>query len=360
MFGIILKKEIKNYFRNAGNWIFVFALPILLILLMSSALDGYMSTHFHTFRDGKVYYYYEKQTDSNTRQLSEFETVLREAAGVIMQEVPDYEAGVKSVNRSEALGIIKVSNNSMNYYRSPYNETEGGKIVHSLFEQSIGKNLNARTASINIVELETPPVDSTSYATFTYLSFVIMFIALMTGHSINDERLYGTIERIKISKAGLSVLLLSKIILGVFIGILQIATVWAFSAFILNVNWGPYLPVMFLVLFCLTVMMSVFGVVIGMVSANKAIADNTILMTVMMCGYVGGALSPIYLLENSNILNQIIKISPLYWTGRSLTNLYVNIIDVNTYASIGVSLGLTLLFLLLYKLQIKKVTLTIS
>lgn len=360
MFGIILKKEIKNYFGSAGNWIFVFALPILLILLMSSALDGYMSTDFNTFDDGKVYYYYKEKTEYNTGKLGEFETLLQESTGVVMQEVTDYEQGVKDVNSSEAFGIIKISGGNMSYYRSPYNETVGGKIVRSLFQQSFGKELTALSDSVNVIELETTPVDSTSYATFTYLAFVILFIALMTGHSVNDERVYGTIERIKISKAGLHALLFSKVILGVFIGLLQIVTVWAFSTFLLNVSWGSQAPVMFLVLLCLTMMSSVFGVVIGMISTNKAITDNTILMTVMLSGYIGGALSPIYLLENANILNQIVKISPLYWTGRSLTNLYVHIIDTNTYASIGVSLGLTLLFLLLYKLQIKKAKLTIS
>jgi len=133
-------------------------------------------------------------------------------------------------------------------------------------------------------------------------------------------------------------MLYSKVILGILIGILQIATVWTFSTFVLDVNWGSQAPVMFLVLLCLTIMSSIFGVVIGMISTNKAIADNTILMTVMLSGYIGGALSPIYLLENANILNQIVKISPLYWAGRSLTNLYVNMIDKNTYAGIGVGI----------------------
>lgn len=360
MFGIILRKEIKNYFRSIGSWIFVFALPILLILLMSSALDGYMSTDFHTFDNGKVYYYYEEKTESNTKKLSEFERLLQESTDVVIREVSDYEQGVKDVNSSQAFGIIKISGSSMSYYRSPYNETEGGKIVHSLFEQSISKDTASLRDLVSVTTLETTPVDSASYAVFTYLAFVIMFIALMTGHSVNDERVYGTIERIKISKTGLNALLLSKVTLGVFIGVLQMITVWSFSTFILDVNWGSQTPMMFLVLLCLTMMSSIFGVVIGMVSRNKSIADNTILMTIMLSGYIGGALSPIYLLENANVLNQIVKISPLYWTGRSLTNLYVNIIDINTYASIGVSLGLMLLFLIIYKVQVKKIKLTIS
>lgn len=360
MFGIILRKEVKSYFRGAGNWIFVFALPILLILLMSSALDGYMSTDFHTFDDGKVYYYYKEKTDANTQKLNEFETLLKQSTGITLKEVSNYEKGVSGVNSSEAFGIIKITADSMDYYRSPYNETEGGKIVRSLFKQAMEKDLSALTNQVHVVELETTPVDSTSYATFTYLAFVIMFIALMTGHSVNDERIYGTIERIKISKAGLNALLLSKIVLGIFIGILQIAAVWIFSQFVLKVNWGDRMLIMFGVLFCLTIMSSIFGVVIGMISRNKAIADNTILMTVMLSGYIGGALSPVYLLENTNVINQIVKISPLYWTGRSLTNLYVNIVDSNTFASIGVSLGLTLLFLIIYKIQTKKLNLSIS
>jgi ABC-2 type transport system permease protein len=360
MFSIILRKEIKSYFRGIGNWVFVLALPILLILLMSSALDGYMSTDFHTFDDGKVYYYYDEKTEAGEQKVVELQTFFKQSTGVALQEISDYKKGVSLVNKSKAFGIVKITSDRMDYYRSPYNETEGGKIVHSLFEQAMKADLSTVADQVHVTELQTAPVDSSSYATFTYLAFVIMFIALMTSHSIHDERTHRTIERIKISKAGLNVLLLSKVVLGLLIGVIQVFTVWGFSKVVLKVNWGGQILIMVAVLFCLAIMSSIFGVVIGMISRNKSIADSTILMTVMLSGYIGGALSPVYLLENANILKQIVKISPLYWCGRSLTSLYVDRIDVNTFTSIGLSLGLTIIFLIIYKLQMKKSHLSVN
>lgn len=357
MFGVIFKKECRIFFKSTGNLIFVFALPILLILLMGSALKGYVSTDFKTFDDGIVYYHYEEKTMENDAKLQEFESLLLSSTGVILEEVTDYEKGVEDVKSSNAFGIIQISGDTMDYYRSPYNETNGGKLVHSLFEQALLKNTNEIMDNVNVTEITAQGIDSSSYATFTYLSFTIMFIALMTGHSVIDERRYGTIERLKISKAGLNTLVSSKLILGLVMGVLQIATVWIFSTYILDVKWGEHTLIMFLVLISLVIMSSVFGVVIGMISKNKSIADNTILMTVMLSGYIGGAMSPIYLLENANILKQIIKISPLYWSGRALTNLYVGILDMDTIISIGLSFILALIFFTLYKLQSKKVNL---
>ncbi len=360
MFSVIFRKEMKSYFRGIGNWVFVLALPILLILLMSSALDGYMSTDFQTFDGQKVFYYYDQKTEAGEHKVVELQTFFKQSTGIKLQEITDYKKGVSLVDKSKALGIIKITSDRMDYYRSPYNETEGGKIVHSLFKQAMLTDLSNVRDQVYVTELNTAAVDSSSYATFTYLAFVIMFIALMTSHSIHDERTNRTIERIKISKAGLNVLLLSKIVLGVLIGVIQIFTVWIFSNFILKINWGSQILIMFLVLFCLAIMSSIFGVVIGMISRNKAIADSTILMTVMLSGYIGGALSPVYLLENAHILNQIVKISPLYWCGRSLTNLYVDIVDTNTFTSIGLSLVLTVIFVIIYNIQMKKSYLSVN
>lgn len=354
MFRIIMQKEIRHYFKSAGNWVFVFLLPILLILLMSSALKGYMKADFATFDQGILLYTYVEKTPENQIQMEEFGKRLAEATGVTLQEEKNYEEGVKKVNRSDALGLITLTSEKMSYYRSPYNETPGGKIVRSLFMETMNKSTQEQAGKIRIHSMNRPEVDSRSYATFTYLSFMIMFISLMTGHSISDERNYRTLERIKISKAGLAILLLNKVMLGLFIGALQIITVWAFSTWVLKVVWGHYTYLMVLVLLALSLMSSIFGVVIGMVSKTKSIADNTILMSIMLSGYIGGALSPVYLLENATFLSYVVKISPLYWSGRALNSLYTNMLDKNTLISIAVSLGLAVFFSLLYGLRAKK------
>ena len=71
-------------------------------------------------------------------------------------------------------------------------------------------------------------------------------------------------------------------------------------------------------------------------------------MTAMLCGYLGGSITPLYLLENQPVLNVLVNISPLYWTNRALTALYNGILDEKTAYSAAVLAGLIAVILTLY------------
>jgi ABC-2 type transport system permease protein len=56
MLGVILKKELKAFFTNKGNLVFMFLLPILLISIFSFALGDYVKAEYGTFDNGNVLY----------------------------------------------------------------------------------------------------------------------------------------------------------------------------------------------------------------------------------------------------------------------------------------------------------------
>ena len=51
MLGVILKKELKAFFTNKGNLVFMFLLPILLISIFSFALGDYVKAEYGTFEN---------------------------------------------------------------------------------------------------------------------------------------------------------------------------------------------------------------------------------------------------------------------------------------------------------------------
>ncbi|RXZ79619.1 ABC transporter permease [Paenibacillaceae bacterium] len=349
MFWIALKKDMKYFFKSSGNLIFVFVLPFLFILLMSAGLKDYVAADFSSFKDGKVFYYLDNPTTASKLHLQQFQALLSEGTQVEMEQVYDYEAGKRRVEQSEAFAIIKVNENQFSYYRSPFNEPEGGKIVRSLFEVAIGKEVALKEDEVSTQVIEKPRINANAYYTFTGLSFIMMYIALMIGNSVIDERRFGTVERIKMSNLGLNAMLVSKVALGITIGILQTVTVYLLSTLFLGVNWGIMTVFMILVLAGLAVVCSVFGAVIGMIASSKTIASNIVLMCVIMFAWIGGSFLPSYLMENTIILNYIIKVSPLYWAGKSLNSLHMGIFDENTYTFLGLQLGLIVVFYILYK-----------
>lgn len=70
---------------------------------------------------------------------------------------------------------------------------------------------------IQNVVLDIPKVDAKGYYTFSGLAFCLLFMGLLMADSVYDERERDTIERIKLSKAGIVGMMLSKIITGLLL-----------------------------------------------------------------------------------------------------------------------------------------------
>ena len=65
----------------------------------------------------------------------------------------------------------------------------------------------------------------------------------------------------------------------------------------------------------------------------------------MIFSYLGGAITPVYMLERIPVLKWIIRISPVYWTNQSITKLYNGIVDSTTTKCIAMLLILSVVCL---------------
>ena len=175
-------------------------------------------------------------------------------------------------------------------------------------------------------------------------------MGLLIGYSVYDENAYGTITRIRLSSVGIGVMLFSKILTGVICGCVQILSAFVFSSLVLGVEWGGKTSLIFLLLLMLVLYSAVFGAVIGMLSKNRSMCQSTVLMISMLCGYLGGSVTPLYLLENMPVLNIIIKLSPLYHLNRAVTALSNDNLDKNTLYTVLVLTGLSAFMLILLAL----------
>lgn len=349
MFRLLLKKELKVFFTNKGNLAFMLFLPILMISIFSVALGNYIKADYGTFEEGKVLYYEE---DASAEIMNRFWIItdkIADATGVTFEQTDDYEKAQEAVEASKAYGVIRITEEGFDYFRSTFNEPEGGELVRTLFVQLANAELS-QTMSIQQVKLDIKQLDSKIYYTFSALAFCIMFMGVLIANSVYNEKELDTIERIKLSKAGIGGMMASKILTGICCGIVQVIVAFAFSNLILGVNWGNKLIWIVMVFILLILFSAVFGSVIGMISKNKSMCQSSVLMFSMLCGYMGGSITPLYLLENMPVLTTIIKISPLYWTNQALTSLYNGIVDEKTLYCICILIGLSVLVSLVFML----------
>ncbi len=322
----------------------MFCMPILLITIFSYALRDYMGGEYGTFQDAKVYYF----VSDDGAVLSDFKEIREklEGLGVCFEQASDYKAACAEVESSKAYGVITIKDGSYDYFRSSFNEPEGAKLVRTLFVQMAGDAAPLEGVEpenhVKRTRIEVNRFEAKNYYTFAGLAFSIMFMGLLVAFMVYDEKEHGTIERIKLSNAGIPGMIFSKVLTGVVCGMVMIGASYLYSRTVLNVNWGDKTGYILLILLCLVLFSATFGCVVGMIGKNKTMCQSMVMMFAMLCGYLGGSITPLYLLENVPVLNWIIKLSPLYYVNRSVTGLYNGIVDEKMAYSILVLVGLTL------------------
>ena len=367
----MVEKELKQFFRNKGSVIMLFIFPIALITCLGFSLKGIMSGDVNIFQGGKVLYSIENNSKYE-HGFNNFKEEFQKETGTSFEEITKKEEAMDLVNKGEAISLITINESGYDYYRSEEGEPINSKIFRSIVEQTlttyalVDTVLEVEPSSLQEVliaekakyveegSIGRNSVSSFEYYTFAELALIILYISTTIAESVFAEGSLTTINRIRLSKANDLKLIISKAILGLIIGILQITEVYLFSTFILKVNWGENLPIMIAVLLALTVFASILGIVIGLlIKESKSInsALQTIIITICMAG---GCYGPLVMLKQIPILSDVIKFSPVYWVNSAMVSLNTGVVNNYAITAISMCLGSTLALILGYVI-IKKV-----
>lgn len=326
MFLEVLKKDLKMVFANKTNILMIFLVAPLLIIVFSYTMKNFMSNSFNTFKDGKVLYYVESETNIDKFNLVKDE--ITKQTQVIFEEVYDYDRAVNDVNKSEAYAIIKISDSGYDYYRSPYNEPNGGAIIRSLFTEMVNNNENKNIVIEQKIDVKKP--DSSVYYTFGGLSLAILLLGFILAPSLTNDRLLGVDKRIGMSYGGAKIMVFSKVCIGLICALLTMIVGLLTGMIVFKIKFENYFGLIMLTFIMLCLFVASTSVFFGTICRNSSIAMTCGSLLAMMSGYLGGSITPVYILERTPVIKYLIKISPLYWTNQSLANLYNNILDSKT------------------------------
>ena len=181
-----------------------------------------------------------------------------------------------------------------------------------------------------------------------------MIMGAVIAASYSKDRNSDTFNRIVLSKAGRINIILSKILTGLVCGGLQVLISITVSTLVFGIKWKENFGLIILVFFVLVIFSTGIGSVVGMISNNDSVSMTIVEMVGMLSGYLGGAITPLYLLESRPVIKYIVKASPIYWTNQSLTSLYNGITDEKTTKCVAVLLSISaVLFILTGILSIK-------
>ena len=359
----LIKKEVIYFFRNKSNVITMFIFPIVLILIMGFSLNGLMNMDKNIFNNQKVYYKVNGVNVDNKylNIFLNFKEEFEKTTKLEFVEIYEESEGKNKVNNYNGLAYIDIYEDKYNFYRNENKENTAQKIFRSTFNQFlerysvINKITYENTTDINELMREetkivikesginSKGISSFTYYTFAELVLIILYISQITSVSMYRERIDNTLIRLRTAKASNFSILISKIVLGIIIGSIQVIIVYLISNIILKVNWGENLLEIIMVLLSLIIFSSILGVSASLMFKDNKTAISLINILLILFGFLGGAYLPISLIKSTAVTNILCQITPTYWANISLLSLSTGISTNYHIISIIISLELSLI-----------------
>lgn len=363
----LIKKEITQFFRNKTDVLTMFVFPIILIVVMGTSLNGLMNADKNIFENKYVYYKFNDLVN-NQKYLQvfyNFKNSCEESIKIKFKEIEDDNKARELVNKGESLAFININKDSYNYYRSENKETSAQKIFKNVFNEylqryalidSIGntnpkiiQDILKEESLIKLKEegINSSGIDSFTYYTFAELILIILYVSTITSISMYKENFQSTFTRLRMSKANNLSVVISKIILGIVIGMTQVIIIYFISTVFLKINWGENLLDIFIVLISFITFSSVLGISMSMIFKDNKAASSVINILIIILGFLGGSYMPISLIKSTQITNILCQLTPTYWANILLLSLSIGLSSNYTYKSIFISLSLSTILIII-------------
>ena len=365
----LIKKEIIQFFRSKTDVITMLIFPIVLIFVMGKSLDGLMSMDKNIFSGKTIYFNIEDASgNKNLQPFYDFAVQFQKDTEAEFIENTNPKEAIKLVNKNEAICFINVCKDDIKYFRNENEESTESKVFRNLYAQYMKKYIFIHSTSKsepqkvpqilnaqNNIQIKSEgisydEVNSFTYYTFVELTLIILYISTITSISMYKENTLHTMTRLKTSNIKKINIIISKISLGIVIGIMQILLVYIISTKLFGVNWGQNLIYIFMVLVSFIIFSSVLGIFISMIFSDQKTAYTFTNMLIIVMGFLGGSYVPLCLVKSARITSFLCQLVPNYWVNIALLGLKYNV-DTSYYISaINISLGCAVMMIILGKI----------
>ena len=364
-----MKKEIIQFFKSKTNVIAMLIFPIVLIFVMGKSLDGLMSMDKNIFSGKIIYFNIEDSSgNKNLQPFYDFSVQFQKDTEAEFVENTNPEEAIKLVNKNEAICFINVCKDDIKYFRNENGESTESKVFRNLYTQYMKKYIFIHSTSkfepqkvpqilntqnntrVKSERISYDEVNSFTYYTFVELTLIILYISTITLTSMYKENTLHKMTRLKISSIKKINIIISKIALGIFIGIMQIIIIYITSTRLFGVNWGQNLIYIFMVLISFIIFSSVLGISISMIFSEEKTAYTFTNMLIIVMGFLGGSYVPLSLVKSARITSFLCELVPNYWVNTAILGLKYNV-DTSYYISaINISLGSAALMIILSRI----------
>ncbi|UNK15836.1 ABC transporter permease [Paenibacillus sp. N3/727] len=319
----IAEKELKM-FRDIKMLLFMLATPVLLMLILGTALSG----NFHgTVKVDPIRVIYSYESNSRTVE-TQWKAFLLEAetSGIRFEEVTSRTETdvVRDVQNGLYTGYARIVDDGISYYGNSGSGMENG-IVQGLLA-ALADRYRLTIAETDLLAPDGNYVTEASvdavrqpggldYFAVAVTTMIILYSSLTAGQLIETERSRHTELRLLASPITKGEIFAGKIVGTLVLNAIFVAIIVLLSKYMFGVNWGEHLWLVFLVLLTEIVLALSLGLGVGYCLKGNA-AGSVLMIVIQAAAFVGGAYTPVD--QTTGMMNFLSRYSPLHWSNDAI------------------------------------------
>jgi len=361
--------EIKRDFRDIRTLVFMLAFPIVLMLVLGTALSNAFTTSI-PIKNVDVLY---KDSSTEGEFSNYFNEFIKAAnhSGVHFKKATNDVNGENEVKRNRYDGYVVIQNNGIKLFINEGNSVEGS-IIQGMLTTFVDKyNVAAEVVKIDPSKVKevfsnrshenyikdtsissNKQPGSMDYYAIAMTTMIALYGAMSASNLISGERVRKTADRLIVSPIRKSEIFIGKIAGSIVVNFLCATVIVFFSKFFFDANWGSHLWLVLLVILTEVLFAISFGLAISYLTKTSASSRVIILIVVQLSSFFGGAYFKIG--DTSGILEFITKLSPLTWANTAISKIiYANDLSAAVPA-FTFNIGLSLLFLLMATISLRR------
>ncbi|MEH7120448.1 ABC transporter permease [Neobacillus vireti] len=353
--------EFKRSFRDIRTLVFMLAFPIVLMLILGTALSN---TFDKSIKIGKINVLYTEKNDKSFS--APFQNFIQEAKkqGIHFSKASESTEGKREVKQNQYDAYVEVTDQGIHFYGSERNSIQASMVEGMLTAFSDKYNLitvvakekpnqvNTVIASASVPSNYVKEISlnadkspgSMDYYAIAMTTMIALYSAISASSLIRGERRRNTAIRLAIAPINKMEIFLGKILGGIGINFVCILLVMAFSRFVFGADWGSHLGMVVLILFTLVFLAVSFGLGLSYIIKTDQGMQTIVMIVLQLAAFFGGAY---FRIENAKgFLKFIMNLSPLTWTRDALTKIIYNNDLTASLPAISLNIGISIVFLM--------------
>lgn len=365
----IFIKEIKHNIRNPRNMALMVLFPIVLIMVLGTALSGVFDSS-ESFKDIHVVYS-SQSAGPLSRAFASFAENSR-ATGIEFTAAESAEQGLESVKNGQYDCFIEIKDSGLELFKN--NSSFKSDLVEAMlgtFVQRYGAISGIARVSPAAAEriisgggnIDNGYVKATSpggrsqpgaldYYAVTMLTLIIMYASLSGAFAIKSEQTARTGVRLICSPVGKYAILTGKTLGVLAVTLLQALAVVLFSKYVFGAYWGAHQGTVLLLVAAEVVMAVSLGLGLAFIIKSETTVRNLLNIMVPLIVFLGGGYVPIDSFGKTMLL--LSNLSPVRWVNKTIFQVIYSQDFSSVAPAICVNLGIAAVFLAVSSLAIRR------